>query len=74
MRVFLNLFLTFSFFRVFARMALTFKAPRSIHHRLSNLQNESAAFFSLTVKALVKVILLWEDVGVTALGRCKMAP
>ena len=33
----------------------------SIHHRLSNLQNESAAFFSLAVKALVTVILLWEE-------------
>ena len=36
-----------------------------IHHRLSNLQNESAAFFSLTVKALVTLIL--PRVGVSRL-------
>ena len=35
--------------------------PASIHHRLSNLQNESAAFFPLGVKAMVTVILLWEE-------------
>ena len=46
-------------------MALTFKiaVSESIHHRLSNLQNISAAFFSLAVKALVTVILLREGVS-----------
>ena len=47
-------------------MALTFKAPRSPYlnrfdYRLSYLQNESAAFFSLAVKTLVRVILPWEE-------------
>ena len=33
----------------------------SIHHHLSNLQTESAAFFALVLQALVMVFLLWEE-------------
>ena len=85
---FFYLFFTFSFFHVFVRMALTFKAPRSpflhlFRHRLSNLQNESASFFSFggesigdgdfTVGGGVSMTG-FNGVGVTVLGPCKMAP
>ena len=85
---FIYFFLTFCFFRVFVRTALTFKAPRrspflsrfiivEVIYKMNplpfSLGGEGIGEGDFTLGGGVSLTEL-NGVGVTALGPCKMAP